>query len=480
MAISMTIGGVSATPLNGSLNINDNINDRSTASFTIHTTSTTYSIGQEVIVLDGATRIFGGTIEEFSYTILKGTTTKEYTIECLDFNQITDRIRIAETYEDQTVTAIVTDIITNYLADDGISLGTTPISVPTITQANFNYIQVSDALSYIQDVTQINWNIDYNKNLNLFYRTDNITTGLTDANILDLVVSGSRTQYRNIQYLKAGDGTTELQTDEKPTPEPDGVSETFLVRFQLAKKPTITVNSVDVDGDDVGINGLDTGKKWYWNKNKKEIVQDDSETILTSTDTLEITYYGLVPILAKVENTAEISSRQGVEGGSGVYEGFEKRVALSDKAAAISYAQGLLNKFDQIPEVLTLTTKTFKQAGKIININSATCNINDDYLIESVNITESAGTLYYDITLLSGESFGSWVEFFRKMIATADDFIIQENELVLRVKSDNEKRSRTGTNNIKTFAPLFPADDLYPSDTLYPNTAVLTEEDYDD
>ena len=66
------------------------------------------------------------------------------------------------------------------------------------------------------------------------------------------------------------------------------------------------------------------------------------------------------------------------------------------------------------------------------------------------------------------------------MITTADDFVIQENELVLRVKSDNEKRSRTGTNNIKTFAPLFPANDLYPSDTLYPNTAVLTEVDYDD
>lgn len=476
----MTIDGNSTTPLSGTININDNINDRSTASFVIQTTSSTYTVGEEVIILDGATRIFGGTIEETNYFIYKGTNLKEYTIQCIDFNQVTDRLRIAETYENQTVTQIVTDIITNYLADEGISLGTVPSSTPTIVQANFNYIQISDALKYLQDATQINWNIDYNKNLNLFYRADNLTTGFTDTNMLDLVISETRNQYRNTQWLKAGDGTTEVQTDEKPTPEPDGVSRTFLVRFPLAKKPTIKVNSIAVSDSDVGINGLDSGKKWYWNKDRKEIVQDDSETLLTSTDTLEITYNGLVPILVRVENTLEINDRKTIEGGTGVYEGFEKRIALSDKSAAINYAQGLLNKFDEIPEILTLRTKDFRQAGKIININSTTYSKNEDYLIENVNITEEQGTLYYDMQLLSGESFGSWVEFFRKLVVTADDFIIQENEVVIQIKTNIERRNRTGNTNIKTFNALFPSNTLYPSDTLYPNTAVLTEVDISD
>lgn len=477
MAIAITIDGNSVDILSGSLNINDNINDRSTASFSIKTSTDTYSIGEEVIILDGATRIFGGTIENLNYFIYKGTNVKEYFVECIDFNQVTDRLRIAKTYANETVTDIVTDIITNYLSAEGISLGSVPTSTPTIIQANFNYIQISDALNYLKDATQINWNIDYNKNLNLFYRIDNVATGFTDADMLELNIQETRTQYRNVQWLKAGDGTTEIQTLEKPTPEPDGVSKTFLTRFPLAKKPTIVINSTPIAESDVGINGLDTGKKWYWNKDRKEIVQDDSETILTSSDVLEITYNGLIPILAKVENTAEISSRQSIEGGSGIYEGFEKRVALSDKVAAVKYAEGLLNKYDEIPEILSVRTKSFRQAGTIINVNSTTYSKNEDYLIENVNITEEGNILYYDMTLLSGESFGSWVEFFRKMIVSADDFIIQENEVVVQVQSTREKRNRTSNTNIKTFAPLFPADDLYPSDTLYPDTVVLTEVD---
>lgn len=475
MAITITIDGNSVSILSGTLSIIDNINDRSTASFLLQTSSTTLNIGEEVIITDGATRIFGGTIENLNYFIYKGTNVREYTVECVDFNQVTDRLRIAQTYANQTVTEIVTDIINKYLATEGISLGNIPSTTPTIVQANFNYIQISDALNYLKDATQINWNIDYNKGLNIFYRTDNIATGFVDADMLDLNIQETRTQYRNVQWLKAGDGTTEVQTLEKPTPEPDGVSKTFLTRFPLAKKPDIFVNSVQVNESDIGINGLDTGKKWYWNKDRKEIVQDDSETILISSDVLEITYNGLIPILAKVENSAEITSRQSVEGGSGIYEAFEKRVALSDKSAAINYAQGLLNKYDEIPEILTVRTKQFRNAGKIINVNSTTYSKNEDYLIESVNITEEAGTLYYDMILLSGESFGSWVEFFRKLIVTADDFIIQENEVVIQVQATNEKRNRTSTTNIKTFNALFPSDDLYPSDTLYPNTAIVTE-----
>ena len=81
----------------------------------------------------------------------------------------------------------------------------------------------------------------------------------------------------------------------------------------------------------------------------------------------------------------------------------------------------------------------------------------------------------YEITLLSGQSFGSWVEFFRKITLSAEDVVVQENEVVLQVRKFTENRARSGNTNIKTYAALFPADDLYPSDTLYPNSNVVTE-----
>jgi len=96
-------------------------------------------------------------------------------------------------------------------------------------------------------------------------------------------------------------------------------------------------------------------------------------------------------------------------------------------------------------------------------------------LIENVSITEDSGLILYDITLLSGQSFGSWVEFFRNITLSAEDVVVQENEVVLQVRKFTENRTRSGNTNIKTYAALFPADDLYPSDTLYPNRNVLTE-----
>lgn len=475
MAITVTIGGVSKDILNASLQINDNINDRSTCRFSIITTDT-YSIGQEVIVTDTGTRTFGGTIDNFRIRLLRSTTQKEYDIECIDFNQYADRKRAIQTYESQTAQYIFNDLVTQYLASEGVSMGTYPTTTPTLSKANFNYISVAEAFQYIQQATGLNWNIDYNKNLNIFYREDNVDTGFTDAlgNVLEIEVDESREQYRNAQYVKCGDGTTATQTLAKPTPDPDGVSKTFVLRYPVAKKPSIFIDSVQVDAGDIGINGLDTGKKWYWNKGSTEITQDDSETILT-TETLEITYQGLIGILVALDNTVEQSDRATIEGGTGIYEGFEKRLGIDDKAEAISYATGILDRFDEIPQRLTIITKEFKQAGKIVPVSISALGINDNYLIENVSITEDSGLVLYEITLLSGQSFGSWVEFFRKITLSAEDVVVQENEVVLQVRKFTENRTRSGNTNIKTYAALFPADDLYPSDTLYPNSNVVTE-----
>jgi hypothetical protein len=137
MAITLTIAGNTENYLSSTLNIPDNINDRSTATFSIISTNTLV-VGQEVIIMNGATKIFGGTIQSFTkFTIAKGSSTVQYNVNCVDFNQILDRIRVAEVYENKTVTYIVNDIITNYLSAEGISAGTIQTG-PTLTKVVFN------------------------------------------------------------------------------------------------------------------------------------------------------------------------------------------------------------------------------------------------------------------------------------------------------------------------------------------------------
>ena len=179
MAISMTVGGISASWLLSSLSITDNINDRSTASFVLDSNAAIVP-GMEVIISDGATRIFGGTVDSFSKRNIKGTSIKRYQITCVDFNQIGDRRRVAASYEDKTVSYIVNDIITNVLAAEGIIAG----SIQTgqiMKQVVFNYNTVTECLNYLKDAAGLNWNIDYDKKLHVFNREDNTDTGFSDA-----------------------------------------------------------------------------------------------------------------------------------------------------------------------------------------------------------------------------------------------------------------------------------------------------------
>lgn len=494
MAVTMTVNAIAEDWLTGSLRINDNINARSSASFTLDTDNT-ITVGMEVIILDDATRVFAGEIDRFTRTSPKGTTLKRYNISCLDFNKIADRRRVAATYEDKTVSYIVNDIITNVLADENVTAGTIATG-PTMEKVVFNRISAADALNYIKDATGLNWNINYDKELNIFYREDNTDTGFTDTlnNFLDMQVEETREEYRNSQYVRGGQETTTTITKESANPKPDGVSKVFYFRYPVAEKPTIYVDDVAIAAGDVGIGGLEVGKKYYWNKGSNEISQDDGETVLSDAQTLTMTYKGLRKVVVQANNLDGQTERQLVEGGTGIYEALEQVASLESRKSALDYAKSLLEKYEDIPKRVFIETTEYKQAGKLIPIEVAKLDLDDDYLIESVTISERGNTFFYNINCLSGESLGSWVEFFRKMRNEGRQFVIKENEVLVLLTNISEtwKWTEKLTARICEFdtprddevyfiqGAAFPArsNGLYPSETLYPgvcNTVTIKE-----
>ena len=145
--------------------IQDKINARSTATFNIDSNNP-IAVGQDVQVTDGGV-IFGGTIDSYSLSYLRGGTTgtrKRYDIRCVEYNQTLDRLRVADTYENETVGDIITDIVSTYLTAEGITLGTVALSTTVVSKAVFNYVTVADAFDFIVNaVPSLNWNVDYSK-----------------------------------------------------------------------------------------------------------------------------------------------------------------------------------------------------------------------------------------------------------------------------------------------------------------------------
>ena len=473
-----TINGVDEAILFGSFGISDVINARSTFSFGTDTLNQ-LTVGQEVLVTVGKNRIFGGTIDSFSRQYIYGTK-QRFAVTCVDFNQILDRRIIGETYENITLKDILIDILANFLDGEGITLGSitsgTAILYPSdtlypldtlypdgvdivpITQAVFNYCNVADAFKFLKEVTGLSYNIDYNKVLTFFHSGANPGMAITDECCMNIEIEETRQEYRNTQYVRAGDGTTTIQTNEIPTPKPDGVSKTFNLRFPIATKPTIFIGAVQVDPMQIGINGLDENKQWYWQKNSSQITQDNASGVLTDVQIISVTYKGLRPIIIKVDNPTGKLARQGIEGGSGIYESIISQPNLDNKQAGIEYAQGLLKKYGEVTNQITVYTREKREAGQMVLVDSKKLGIVDYYLITNVSVSIDGDGFVYTMKGTSGEDLGDWVEFFRKLAPLPTEK--KENETIIKIKVLAEPTTQTGSYKITKLIGVMPITEV--------------------
>ena len=464
-----------AVMVSPSWSISDKINARSTLKVTIiDKQSATISEGAEFQMYNGAEKIFEGVILRIrKYEGDPGYL--YYDIDIVDNSALADRRVIAKTYENETAGYIVNDLITEVLGEENVTAGTIATG-PSIKKAVFNYIKCSAALDYIKNVTGLNWNIDKDKKLQFFDRATNLAPFTLDSAVQhsNFQQESNMDNYRNIQYVRGGRGKTNTQEDEIPSPAPDGKSRNFVVRFPLAEKPTIETNLngagwVAVNASDIGVNGLETNKKWYWTYGSQIITQDTTETVLANVDAIRLTYVGLRNLFIKVENPNEILAQ-------GKYEALntEKSINITDQA--IEYANGLIETYGEIKDTISFNTEVSGlQAGQLLTVNKTLYGINDAFLIESVNArAKDSESIEYSIKALDGASVGGWEEFFKELLKGNRDYAINENEVLILLNLQSESTGYSGDLNVKIFDCLYPGNTLYPSDTLYPGT--LSEE----
>jgi hypothetical protein len=348
----------------------------------------------------------------------------------VEYSAICDRIHVARAYTEQTLQAIVLDIVAQDLALEGIA--TTGVEPgPTIKKAIFNWITVTDAFNQLAELTGMSWWIDSYKVLQFRERSSIAApTTLTDVAVTNgtLVVRTDRQKYRNQQIMRFGGGLTDTRTE---TFVGDGERRTFSLAFKAGTVPTVEVNTV---AKTVGIRGVETGKDWYWNKGVTEISQDDGGTPLADTDTLEVTYRGLFPGIISAGNGAEIAARMSVEGGSGRYMRVEERADVESVDAAIEVVQSVLDRHSTISRIVTCQTLEPGFApGQLVPCQFVAHGINDSFLIESVvaEVPFGKSPIRYTLTMRSGDPYGGWQEYFRRLQRIGRQFVINENEVVI-------------------------------------------------
>lgn len=431
--MQVLIGGVdrSADIVRSSLSIADAVNQRSTASFIMEDSAGQPEVGQDILIYDDAELIFGGSIDEPENEGLPGGAIS-YQVSCVDHHEKADRRLVAEVYENWLAGDIVKDLRAKYLNDEGITVGTIQDG-QIINKAVFNYIPASQSLDELSEITGFQWLIRPNKQLDFFERGTFATPfDIDDTSRVDnFRIRRHRQEYRNRQYLRAGQDVTTVQTR---TFKGDGETQVFTVELPLAKVPTVKVNGVTKT---VGIREVETGKDWYWQKNDKTISQDKDGTKLTSADTLTIEFQGFYPLIIVAEDPEEINNRQSTEGGTGIYEAIEEKASIDTRDAALDYTNGLLRRYARIGKVVTFnTSQAGLKPGMLLSVTRTDHGVSGQMLISRVTITDPGradGELSYAIECLDGEAVGGWINFFKKMAQSGKTFVIRENEILVKL-----------------------------------------------
>ncbi len=399
---NISIGGVDRTTdvLNQTATVEDILNDQqNTCNFALidRSGSGIPATDDEIIItLDDATMLFSGYIQKVDLDKQPNGVILAV-CQCIDQVWLLDRNLVHKTYEAMTDKAIIQDIISTYCAGFGITT-TNVVEGVTISQISFNYIQPSQALRKICDVTNRNWYIDYSKDIHYFPLLTNTTPFNIDSSNNDysnLKISKDNTQLKNRVYVRGG---TKLSDPTTYSVKGDGVAR----QFPLPDKPhdvSITVGGV---AKTIGIKNIDTsGFDWYLNFQEKYIEQDTGGTVVSSATTIVLTYTYDIPILVAVENTQSI-----IDNGVKEFAIFDKSITTTQAARDRASAELTDYAADIIEGSFSTHTSGFI-SGQYININLTEYGVNADYIVQKVTAKSFGGGNYeYDISIASAKTMG--------------------------------------------------------------------------
>lgn len=215
--------------------------------------------------------------------------------------------------------------------------------------------------------------------------------------------------YRNRQTITNCIGTITVTGEQHIA---DGTATSWTMGYPLYSAPTITVQGVSKT---VGVQGVDTGKDFYWQAASASISQDASAAKIPSGYILSFSYVGQYPTSVTRNNVAEQAARQAVEGGTGIVEAIEDGKGMLASAAQV-YADGLLARLgnNNTVEVQVTTTRSGLQKGQVLPAFLPEHNINNAQLLITKVVTTgeqlSGGTILYEfqITATSGPNLSRW------------------------------------------------------------------------
>jgi len=409
----------------------DSVNNRSTVCrFSVknyRASDWTPALGDEIEVLDGATTIFGGVITKL-YRRMNGIRLEYYNVECKDWVQYFDKKLVVESYTNDTINNIISDLVSNY------SVGFTTNNVDcaiTIDTVKFNYKTLSNCIQALAEQVNYSWYIDVNKDVHFFAKNTNLSPfNLTDTNgnyiNNSLLIKDDLSQLRNIVTIRGGEKEGTSRDEELWA---DGNKKTFPLGNKFSSIPVLATSGSPLK---IGIENLNTGTPYeaFWDYNQKYIRFTDAPangSPLTATGT------PLIPIIVEVRDEDSINDYGEYE-----FKKIDKTISSTDEARQYAIAQLDAYK-NSLNDGSFRTYTSGLESGQTINIQSDIRSIDEDYIIQKVMLQmRGYNEGVYSVEFASLRTIGI-IDFLQKLLLRDDKEIkIDEDEVLEKFYTDHK------------------------------------------
>lgn len=170
---TVTIGGTDVTGYirPGTLSADDKLSNQiNTIKMYLEKPPIVPTAWQEIIFLDGATKIFGG------YVITPNDNdgadlSLDYNLSGSDYTVRLEKIKVKEEYENKTDAYIIDDLITKYLVGEGFDGSTYVTALKTHPRIRFNRVTILDVIKQLSGYAGADWSVDVDKKIH-YYETE--------------------------------------------------------------------------------------------------------------------------------------------------------------------------------------------------------------------------------------------------------------------------------------------------------------------
>ena len=485
MSFAVNIAGVDYNALENKVIIQDKSESRSNAKIQIFDEKAggsffSFEPFQSVEITDtNGDTAFSGVILKPVARLLSPTT-RIWDLACTDNHYYVDKRIIARAYENQTAGAIVRDLITNVFSAEGITAGTIH-DLTLVDKMVFNYVNGDRALRMLSEYTNAVWYVDENRALHFYERTSNDAPfTIRDGDVLTNPMpyfDKANFKYRNSQFITNIKNVTDTQQEFFIG---DGTRQTFTVGYPFNELPTVELNTGSgYTSQDVGIRGVDTGKDWYIALGSTELVQEFTDTAISSSDSIRVTYKGIYQLVALARDDAEVDRIAALESGTstGFVDAATTQAGISGTEAGIDVAASYLDRFAQTSTLVSFTTTKNSperlRAGQVLDFELTSQDISGIFLIDSINIRFRNGITFYDVKCVASPPEYTLEKFLQDIDDKISDAFIEISEnidteevLVVRADGGTESTSVTETDTETVLACPLPSNTTFVSGSL--------------